>query len=130
MTDSKLLLDTCIWVGYFKGDTPKSKEIIESKYSTNFTSVLSIFEFMRKMSERKIPDSIIANMIEIIEEMSLTIDINKKIAKSCSSNSTKYRLSSIDSLLYTTAQIENLTFITTDKHFSKTPNTILLKFKK
>ena len=124
--DSNFLLDSCVWIGYFTGDTPKAKEIIDSDKNNNFTSVLSIFEFMIKLKMMKLPQIIINNMVEVIEENSTIIEINTEIAKKASSNSKKYNLFAVDSLLYTTAEIEGITFVTADKHFLTTPNTILL----
>ena len=125
-TGSDFILDSCIWIGYFTGDTPKTREIIDSDKNNNFTSVLSIFEFMAKMNIMHLPEIIIENMLEIIENNSTVLTIDRDIAKKASINSKKYNLFAIDSLLYTTAEIKGLTFVTADKHFSKTPNTLLI----
>ncbi len=122
---SNFLLDSCIWIGYFTGDTPKTREIIESN-NNKFTSVLTIFEISSKLSQKNIPKPIIKNIIETIENNSILLNINLKISKKASENSKKYGLFAIDSLLFTTSELEGLIFVTADKHFFKTPNTLLI----
>lgn len=131
MTDSNtnIFLDTCVWIGYFSGDTPKSKEFIENKRNCLFTSLLSLYEFIKKMTEKKLPESIIDNMVEIIEENSTIINLNKEIAKNASKNCIKYNLHALDSLIYSSSQYENTILITTDKHFKNLPNSLLIKTK-
>ena len=126
MTDSNFLLDTCVWIGYFSGDTPSSKEIIESSNNTLFTSVLSIYEFIKKMKDKKIPKIIIDNMIDIIEESSVTLCVDGLVSKKAATNCIKFDLHAMDGLIYSTAEKKNIILITTDKHFSKTPKTIII----
>jgi PIN domain nuclease of toxin-antitoxin system len=122
---SSFLLDSCIWIGYFTGDKIKSKEIIESQNNC-FTSVLSIFEISNKLERMGVPKTIIENILETIESKSIILDLNLEISKKASKNSKKYGLFAVDSLLFTTSQIKEIVFVTADKHFSKTPNTLLI----
>jgi len=125
-TGSEYLLDSCIWIGYFTGDTPKTKEIIESDQNNNFTSILTIFELMVKMKNMKMPKIIIENMTDIIENNSTLLTLDKDIVKNASENTKKHNLFAMDSLLYSTAESKGLIFVTADKHFSKTPKTNII----
>jgi predicted nucleic acid-binding protein len=123
---SNILIDTCIWIAYFRGDFLKAKEIIDSNNSIIFTSTISLFEFKRFMLNHNTPNIIIQDMINSIEELSTIIFINSKIALEAATYSTKYHLALADSLIYTCAKQQDAIFVTTDKHFLTTPNTILL----
>ena len=126
LASKDLFLDSCIWIGYFLGDTPKSKDIVESIDKQVYSSILTIFEFSKTMKEKNIPNAIIANMLEIIEENSIIISPDKETVLTAAQNCLKYSLHSIDSILYSSSQIIDATFVTSDKHFSKTPNTIII----
>ena len=129
VTDTKLFLDSNIWLGYILGNIPDIKELIESKENALFTSIISIHEVFKIMRKTKgEQDAIKAK--DLIEENSLIIGINQVVAVNAVNNCNIHSLHTIDSLIYSTAENIKSIFITSDKDFHKTPNTKIIEIKK
>ena len=123
MIASKYFIDSSVWLGYFFGDMPEAKEIIDSEYLL-VTSVVSLHEIYKKFTKlNKEPEKI----IQFIEGMSVIIDVDKKIALESAKNCHKYALHTIDSLIYTSSVGNSDLFVTADNDFRKTPNTLIIQ---
>ncbi len=129
VTDSKSFLDSSVWLGYFLANILESKEIIESENNLLFTSIISIHEIYKKLKKMEKKEKEIKEAIAFIEDNSIIIGINKKIAITAAKNCEKYALHTIDSLIYSTAMETKAIFITADKDFTKNPKTRIIEAK-
>jgi len=119
MIVSRYFVDSSVWLGYFIGDMPQAKDIIESD-ALLVTSVISLHEIYKKFiklgeNPRKI--------IQFIEDMSIIINVDKKIALESAKNCDKYSLHTADSLIYTSSIRNSDLFVTADNDFRNTPRT-------
>ena len=130
VTDSKLFLDSSIWLGYFLGNIPETKELIESEKTILFTSILSIHEIYKKLKALRKNEKDIKRELRFIEENSIIIGINKEIAIISAENCKKYKLHTIDSLIFSSAMEVKSMFVTADSDFKKTPKTRIIKVVK
>ncbi len=122
MTDSKLL-DSSVWLEYlFNG---QFKEIIESD-SLLMVSSISLFEIKRKLLKEKISLEKVNGGVEFVKERSLVIPLNAEIADKAAEVSLKQNLGAMDALIYTTAVLSNVTFVTKDNDFRGLKNTTVL----
>lgn len=122
MTDSKVL-DSSIWIaylfeGHFKEEIESSKQI--------FISVLSLFEIKTKLLKKKINRKEIDDKIDFIKKRCIILSINEKIAEMASELSAEKNLPAIDSLIYSTSQLNNLKLITLDNDFKGLNNVEVL----
>jgi len=122
MIVSKYFIDSSVWLGYFIGDMPKAKTIIESD-NLLITSVVSLHEIYKKFITLG-EDS--EKIIKFIEDMSIIVGIDKKIAIESAKNCVKYSLHTVGSLIYTSSVENSDVFVTADNDFRKTPNTIVI----
>ncbi|MFH1664148.1 MAG: PIN domain-containing protein [archaeon] len=129
MTDSELFLDSSIWLGYFLGNNPKTKQIIDNESNILFTSIISIHEVFKKLLALNKTSKEAFNAIKFIENNSAVIYINKEIALAAAINCGKYKLHTIDSLIYSSAIKTKSLFVTADKDFKSTPKTKLIKIE-
>ncbi|MFH1587897.1 MAG: PIN domain-containing protein [Candidatus Diapherotrites archaeon] len=129
MTDTNLFLDSSIWLGYFLENIPKTKEIIDSEENTLFTSIISIHEITKRLEKLKKTQKEINEALKFIEENSIIIGIDKKTALTAVENCRKYKLHTVDSLIYSSAAEINTTFITADTDFKKCPKTRIIEIK-
>ena len=60
--------------------------------------------------------------IELIIERSFIVPLNKEIALLAADIRQKYRVHTIDAIVYATAQHKGLTLVTGDQHFAGLPN--------
>ena len=122
MTDSKLL-DSSTWLGYFHNRT--YSETIESEEMLLLSS-LSLFEIKKKLIKNKQESNKINRALELIKKRSLIIDVNSEIAEKAVEISINNNLSSVDSLIYASAVINNASLITLDNDFRKLKDVIVL----
>ncbi len=116
MTDSKVLIDSSVWILYLFAESPKAKEIIENQ-KIILTSVLSIFEIKRKLLKEKYIKEKILNALEFIKVRSLISELTEEICVQAADYSAEHELSAIDSLIYTTAKNNHALLITADNDF-------------
>lgn len=114
--DSKLLIDSSVWVLYFFGENKRVKEIIEQE---NFllTSIFSLFEIRRKFLKEKYNEEKISKIISFIKTRSIMSELTEEICISAATNSVELVLPAIDSLIYTSARKSNALLITADNDF-------------
>ena len=129
MTASKVFLDSSIWLGYFLGNIPETRDIVDSEETTLFTSIISIHEIFKKLKKLGKSEKQVEQAIKLIEDNSIIVGLSKEIAISAATICEKYELHTIDSLIYSSAMETGTVFVTADKDFSKTPKTRLLQIK-
>ena len=128
VTDTNLFLDSSVWLGYFLENIPQTKNLIDSERNTLFTSIISIHEIVKRLKKLKKMQKI--NLaLKFIEENSIIINLDKKIVLTAVKNCEKYKLRTIDSLIYSSAEEINAIFITADYDFINCPKTKILKRK-
>lgn len=122
MTDSKLL-DSSIWLEYlFNG---RYKEIFESE-SILIISPISLFEIKRKLFKEKMSLEQVNTSLEFVKERSLVLPLNSEIADRAVEFSLNQNLGAMDALIYATAVVSNVIFITKDNDFRGLPNVKVL----
>ncbi len=127
MTDTNLFLDSSVWLGYFLKNIPITKKIIDSEENTLFTSIISIHEIVKRLKKLKKTQKEINKALKFIEENSIIINLDKKIVLTTVKNCEKYKLHTIDSLIYSSAIEINTLFVTADYDFTKCPKTRIIK---
>ncbi|MBU2099762.1 PIN domain-containing protein [Candidatus Micrarchaeota archaeon] len=128
--DSELFLDSCIWIEYFLNKTKETKEIVERERSIIFTSIISIHEIFKKFLKLNKTEKEALEAIKFVEDNSIIIYLDKEIALNAVIAYKKYKLHTIDSLIYSSATTKTkAVFVTADKDFHKTPNTKLIEIK-
>lgn len=127
VTGSKLFLDSSVWLGYFLGNIPETRNVVDSEETILFTSIISIHEVFRKLKKLGRTEKETCGAIRFIEDNSIIVGLNKEIAIAAAKNCEKYGLHTIDSLIYSSAMETETTFATADNDFRKTPKTRLIK---
>lgn len=126
MTGSKVFLDSNIWLGYFLGNIPRSKTIIESTNQA-FCSVISLHEIAKRMIDLGKNAQEVQQALEFVEEKSIVVEVTRTIALLAVDNCRQFSLHTIDSLIFSSAQANNAVFITADNDFAETPNTQIVR---
>ncbi len=129
VTGSKLFLDSSIWLGYFLGNIPETRNIIDSEETILFTSIISIHEVFKKLKKLGRTERGIHEAIRLIEDNSIIVGLNKEIAIAAVKNCEKYGLHTIDSLIYSSAMEIETTFVTADNDFREAPKTRMIKVR-
>ena len=122
MTDSKFI-DSSVWIEYLTNGS--FKEIFESN-DILLLSVLSLFEIKKVLVKQKINYDKILKSLYFIKDKSLFINVDANIAESAAELSDKYKLPSIDALIYASALKNNAILITMDNDFRKLDNVTLI----
>ena len=113
-------LDSFAWIEYFIGSKRgnKVREYIERE-GPLYTPVICLTEIKhRYLREEKDPTS----RINLILDRSLIIAIDKNVALAAADIKQKYKLHTIDALIYASSQLKKLTLVTGDQHFQGLPN--------
>jgi len=129
VTGPKLFLDSSIWLGYFLGNIPETRKIVDSEETILFTSVISIHEVSKKLKKLGKTAKETRQAIKLIEDNSIIVGLNKEIALIAVTYCEKYGLHTIDSLIYSSAMETQTTFVSADKDFKKTPKTRVIEIK-
>jgi predicted nucleic acid-binding protein len=122
VTEHKLI-DSSVWLAYFFNG--KGKEIIESEEQL-LVSTLSLFEIKRVLMKKEVSFGKIKEYLEFLKNKSITLTIDEKTAEKASEISIKSNLPSIDSLIYSTAMLNNAVLITLDNDFRGLPGAKIL----
>jgi predicted nucleic acid-binding protein len=129
VTGSKLFLDSCIWLGYFLGNIPETRALVDSEETILFTSVISIHEILKKLKKLGKTGKETSQALKLIEDNSIIVGLSKDIAMAAVSNCEKYGLHTIDSLIYSSAMETETLFVTADEDFKKTPKTRIIEIR-
>jgi predicted nucleic acid-binding protein len=117
--------DTSAWIEYFSGSKlgRQVKPYVDST-GTIFTPAIGLMEIKTKYQrERKKWKS----RIDFITERSLVIDIDTEIALLAADIKLKYKLHSIDALIYASALKHKSTLVTKEHHFQDLKDVIILE---
>ena len=114
------LLDSFAQIEYFIGSKrgAKVRNYIESGEPIYISSICLTEIKSRYLREGKDP----TNIIEFIIERSFVVPLNAEIALLAAEVKQKYKLHTIDAIIYATVQYKNLTLVTGDQHFKDLPN--------
>ncbi|MBI2597661.1 MAG: PIN domain-containing protein [Candidatus Diapherotrites archaeon] len=129
VTDYKVFLDSSAWLGYFIGNIPETKTFIDSKETILFTSIISIHEIYKRLKKLGKSEKEIVNSLSFIENNSIIVNLNKRIAIDAVHNCEKHKLHTIDSLIYSSAMHIQTEFVTADTDFKNLPKAIILTSK-
>ena len=129
VTGFNLFLDSSVWLGYFLGNIPETKEIVDSEQTILFTSVISIHEVFKGLKKFGANEEEARQAINLIEDNSIIVGLSKEAALAAVGNCEKYRLHTIDSLIYSSAMETGTTLVTADKGFKKAPKTRIIAAK-
>ena len=127
VTASKLFLDSSIWLGYFLGNIPETRKIVDSEETILFTSIISIHEIFKKLKKIGRTEKETHKAIRLIEDNSIIVGLNKEIVIAAVKNCEKCGLHTIDSLIYSSAMETETTFVTADNDFKEAPKTRTIK---
>jgi len=114
------LLDSFAWIEYFMGSRRglKVKDYIEGNEPLYIPSICLTEVKSRYLKEGRDPTA----RINTITERSLIVPLSIEIALLAADVKQRYRLHTIDAIVYATSQHRNLTLVTGDQHFKDLPN--------
>ena len=118
------IFDSSAWIEYFAG-SKKGKIVKEflDKNENIFTLSICLMEIKNKYVREghKFQDQ-----IDFICDVSTIIDINKDIALKGAEIKQKYKLYTVDALIYAVSQLKKAILLTGDHHFKDLKNVKLL----
>ena len=114
------VLDFFAWIEYFVGSERgvKVRNHVESAEPLYTPSICLTEIKSRYLRDGKDPTT----RIELISERGFIIQINKEIALLAADIKQRYKLHTVDAIVYASAQYKNLTLVTGDQHFKNLPN--------
>ena len=115
MTDFELL-DSSVWIAYLF--EARHREIIEAE-KVFLLSTLSIFEIKKKLLEKGVSASSIAEKLQFVKSKSFLIEPDELITELAAEISVKDKIPAIDSLIYATAVRNDAELITQDNDFKR-----------
>lgn len=116
-TDSRIFLDSSIWMAYFFGIDRRIKKLIESGEHFLLTSIISLFEVKKRLIIENLSESKVEEAMNSIKRNSLIINLNEKICDRALVFALKNRLYTVGSLIYVSAIESRSILITLDSHF-------------
>jgi len=114
------LLDSSIWLDHLWEANRESSELIESSELLG-TAIVSLFEIERRLRQLEVSEEKIKSALQFIEKRSIIIPLNKEIIKQAVLFSLKYKLGTIDALIYASAQLFKAVLFTADNDFRGLP---------
>jgi predicted nucleic acid-binding protein len=118
-----LTFDSYAWIAFFGGKSKMVKDIVESNAIILTPSVV-ITEIKHKYEASGHDPK---TRLKFIEERSAIVDITKQIASKAAEFKLRYKLYSIDALIYATALSKNTKLVSGDEHFKKIPEIVFIK---
>ena len=114
------LLDSFAWIEYFIGSKRgiKVKGYVEGSEPLYTPSICLTEIKSRYLREERDPTT----RIELIVERSFIVPLNVEIALLAAEIKQRYKLHTVDAIVYATSQHKNLTLVTGDQHFRNLPN--------
>lgn len=125
MTESRIFIDSSVWLSYFFADSERAKELIESE-EILLTSVISLFEIKRKLLKSKTDAKKILQIIEYIKQRSMIIELNIEICEKAADFSLIHKLPAIDSLIYASSNLNHTTLATADYDFKEIRDVVVI----
>jgi len=113
-------LDSFAWIEYFMGSERGSKVrgYVEGGEPLYTPSICLTEVKSRYLREGRDPTA----RINLITERSFIISVNEEIALLAADIKQKYKLHTIDAIIYAAAQYKKLKLVTGDQHFESLPN--------
>ena len=127
MTGERLFLDSSAWLSYFLAENDLSKRFIEGGNHLLMTSVLSIFEVKRKMLMKNFKERKIDEFLNFIKSRGLIIELDEEVCRNAAAISINHKLHTVDSLIYSSALLNNATLISGDNHFEGLDKVMILE---
>lgn len=127
MTESRLLVDSSIWLAYFLAATEEVEDVIDSEENMLYTSVITLHEAKRRLLQMKYTLQQTEKAIQHIKENSVITPVDDEIALKSVTHCIKEKLHTIDAIIYETALQNKCTLITGDYDFKNLKNTIILR---
>jgi len=119
-----VIFDSSAWTEYFAGSI-KGKKVKE--FLDKNENILTLSVCLMEIKNKYIRDEHdFKDQIDFICNMSLIIDINKEIALKGAEIKQKYKLYTVDALIYAAAQLQKATLLTGDHHFKDLKNVKML----
>lgn len=123
-----VLIDSSAWIEYFAGGklAEKCSRYIEKVDKENcFTSTIILYETYKKLKKEFNEETALSASALIMEHTTL-IDLDDEIALKAADVSLSNKLSMADSIIMTTAVINNAKIVTMDKHFKGLENVVFI----
>ena len=127
MTGERLFFDSSSLLSYFLAENDLSKRFIEGGNHLLMTSVLSIFEVKRKMLMKNFKEHKIDEFLNFIKSRGLVIELDEEICRNAAAISINHKLHTVDSLIYSSALLNNATLISGDNHFEGLDKVMILE---
>jgi len=118
------VLDSFAWIEYFMGSERGAKvrnyvDGAEPLYTPSICLTEIKSRYLREGRDT-------TTRIGLIRERSFIIQITTEIALLAADIKHRYKLHTVDALVYAAAQHKNLTLVTGDQHFKNLPNTEII----
>jgi predicted nucleic acid-binding protein len=121
------LIDTWVWVEYYYGHIPEIKDYIETDTPDLFTSVLTLTEMVKFLSQKE-DAATVQNIIREMGIRSLIVPVSREIAILAGGYKSEGFLGGIaDTIILATARIGNHRIVTGDEHFKDLPDVVFIK---
>jgi len=116
--------DSFAWVEYFAGSERGAtvRNYVEGEELLYTPSICLTEVKSRYLREGRDPTA----RLELIMKRSIIIPLDKQIALLAAEIKQRYKLHTIDAIIYASARSKNLTLITGDQHFKDLPNVELI----
>jgi len=127
MTDSKVFIDSSVWLAYFLASSEKSRDYIDSPENTLYTSVITLHEVANKLHSLRYSPQQTGKVLKFIRENSILVQVDEPIALLSVQHTTNKRLHTVDALIYESARQNGCTLITADYDFKGLENTLIIQ---
>ncbi len=116
MTDSKYFLDSSVWLAYFKGEIKESKRFVEGN-NLLLSSSISLFEIKRRLLQEGFSKENVQKHLNFMKNKSIIVETDQELFEEAAETSIALKLPAIDSVIYTSANKQKATLVTSDSHF-------------
>ena len=117
MTNTKLFIDSSIWLEYFLHTAELVGKMMESPDGRLLTSIICFHEVRRKLLKMNANEAYIKEVIRFMRENSTIVPVDEDIAVKSAELSVKHRLATADSIIYQSALASNALLMTADNDF-------------
>ncbi len=115
-----LLVDSSVWMDHFGDAKKKSSACIENE-GILACSILTLFEVERRLIKMNIPKEKIDQVIQFMKTRAIIVNLNENIVHKGVEVGIRYKLGTVDALMYASAQEEKMKLITGDYDFHGLP---------